>query len=163
MKYSFDYQKYASREEMTEADRTLADRALEACGDAFAPHSGFRVGAAARLRSGRVMTGSNQESDVFPAGVCAERALLIHWQSRHSNDPIEALAIIAQPDCCASKAGASDTHASEGECYPCGLCRQTLVDTERRQGSPIRVIMCSRSTACVVESAHHLLPFTFQL
>lgn len=149
MKYSFDYEKYSSYEAMSDADRELVNHALEACKDAFAPHSGFRVGAAARLRSGRVITGSNQESDVFPAGVCAERALLFHWQSRHYNDRIEAMAVVSQP--------------GDRECYPCGECRQTLFDTERRQESPIRLIMCSESTACVVESARNLLPFAFQL
>jgi cytidine deaminase len=148
-KYSFDYESYASRGEMTEADRELADRAMKACGDAYAPWSNFRVGAAARLKSGRIMTGSNQESEVFPAGMCAERTLLFHWQARHAGDPIEALAIASIP-------GAR-------ECYPCGQCRQVILDTERRQGSPIRVIMCSETTASIVDSAKNLLPFQFSL
>ncbi len=147
--YSFDYENYASRGEMSEADRELCDRAMKACGNAYAPYSKFRVGAAARLRSGRIMEGSNQESEVFPATMCAERTLLFHWQARHSGDPIEAIAIASIP--------------GERECYPCGQCRQVLLDTERRQGSPIRVIMCSDRTASVVASAKDLLPFQFAL
>jgi cytidine deaminase len=148
-KYSFDYESYASRGEMTADDRELCEKAREACGDAYAPWSNFRVGAAARLRSGRILEGSNQESEVFPAGMCAERTLLFHWQSRHSGDPIEALAIASIP--------------GGRECYPCGQCRQVLLDTERRQGSPIRIIMCSEETASVVASARDLLPFQFSL
>ncbi len=148
-KYCFDYEKYASREEMNPADRALADRAVEACGGAWAPYSNFRVGAAARLRSGRVLTGSNQESEVFPATMCAERTLLFHWQTHHSDDPIEAFAIASVP--------------GERECYPCGQCRQVMLDCERRQGSPIRVVMCSSSSASVVGSAADLLPFQFAL
>lgn len=147
--YVFDYEVYAGREEMPTADRELADRAREACESAHAPYSRFRVGAAARLRSGHVITGCNQESEVFPAGVCAERALLFHWQACHADDPIEALAIASVP--------------GERECYPCGECRQTLIDSERRQGSAIRVVMCGNHGASAVDSAKYLLPFQFTL
>lgn len=149
LRFSFDYENYAAREAMSAADRELCDRALEACGSAHAPYSGFRVGAAARLRSGRIIAGSNQESEVFPAGMCAERTLLFHWQAHHADDPIEAFAVASIP--------------GERECYPCGQCRQVLLDTERRQGSPIRIIMCGEATASVVRSAKDLLPFQFSL
>ena len=62
---------------------------------------------------------------------------------------MESLAIASEP--------------SERECYPCGQCRQVLVDTERRQGSPIRVIMSGGGTASIVDTAEKLLPFTFIL
>ncbi|MBQ2429293.1 MAG: cytidine deaminase, partial [Alistipes sp.] len=52
---------------------------------------------------------------------------------------------------------------SERECYPCGACRQVMLDAERRQQSPIRIIMAGGGTASVVESAEVLLPFTFKL
>ncbi len=109
----------------------------------------FRVGAAARLRSGKILCGSNQESEVFPAGMCAERSLLFHAGACHADDPIEALAIASDP--------------SERECYPCGQCRQVLLDAGRRQRSPIRIIMSGAGGATVVDSAVRLLPFTFQL
>ncbi len=51
----------------------------------------------------------------------------------------------------------------ERECYPCGQCRQVLLDAERRQRSPIRIIMSGAGGATVVDSAVRLLPFTFQL
>ncbi len=148
-KYGFEYESYATRSEMTAPDRELAECAEKACGSAHAPYSGFRVGAAARLRSGRIIAGSNQESEVFPAGMCAERTLLFHWQAHHADDPIEAFAVASIP--------------GERECYPCGGCRQVLLDTERRQGSPIRIIMCSEATATVVRSAKDLLPFQFSI
>ncbi len=149
LEFVFDYESYSGRAAMMAPDRELADLATEACGTAHAPYSGFRVGAAARLRSGRVLTGSNQESEVFPASMCAERTLLFHWQTHHSDDPIEAMAIASLP--------------GERECYPCGQCRQVMLDTERRQGVPMRVIMCSDTTASVVGSARDLLPFQFSL
>jgi len=143
------YEAYASLDALPAPDRELARRALASTARAHAPYSGFRVGAAARLRGGAILTGSNQESEVFPAGMCAERVLLLGWQAHHSADPIETLAIASVP--------------GQRECYPCGACRQTLVDTERRQGSPIRIIMCSDATATVVGSAADLLPFAFKL
>jgi cytidine deaminase len=147
--FRFDFESFAARADMTAADRELAAVATEACSSAHAPYSHFRVGAAARLRSGAIITGSNQESEVFPAGMCAERVLLFHWQGHHAGDPIEAVAIASIP--------------GERECYPCGQCRQVLIDTERRQGSPIRIIMCSEASASVVASAGDLLPFQFEL
>ncbi len=147
--YTLDYESYDRRAAMSDSDRELCDRATEACGSAFAPYSNFRVGAAARLRSGIILTGSNQESEVFPATMCAERTLLFNWQANHSDDPIETMAIASIP--------------GGRECYPCGQCRQVMLDTERRQGTPIRVIMCSESSASVVGSAKDLLPFQFNL
>lgn len=148
-KFVIDYQHYDSTREMPDDDRTLVEAAREATRGAHAPYSGFRVGAAARLRSGRVLRGSNFESEVYPAGLCAERSLLFYHQANFADDPIVALAIASDP--------------SERECYPCGQCRQVLLDVERRQGSPIRVIMYGGGTATAVDRAELLLPFTFIL
>lgn len=145
----FDYEHYAALSELPEPDRRLVAEAEQASASAHAVYSHFRVGAAARLRSGRILRGSNFESEVFPAGLCAERSLLFYAQANHADDPIEALAIASDP--------------SERECYPCGQCRQVLVDVERRQGTPLRVIMSGGGTASVVSSATLLLPFTFKL
>ncbi len=148
-KFVFDYQHFDSVQQMLDDDRELVAVACEATRGAHAPYSGFRVGAAARLESGRVLRGSNFESEVYPAGLCAERSLLFYHQANFSDDPIVALAIASDP--------------SERECYPCGQCRQVLLDVERRQGSPIRVIMYGGGTATVVARAELLLPFTFIL
>lgn len=147
--FRFDYEHYASLGELPEADRQLVAAAEEATTRAHAPYSHFQVGAAARLRSGKILCGSNFESEVYPAGLCAERSLLFYAQANYADDPIEALAIASVP--------------SERECYPCGQCRQVMVDVERRQGSPMRVIMCGGGTATAVGSATLLLPFTFIL
>lgn len=147
--YTFAYEHYASVEELSAPDRRLVEEAEKATARAYAPYSHFHVGAAARLRSGRILTGSNSESEVFPAGLCAERSLLFYAQANYADDPIEAIAIASNP--------------SERECYPCGQCRQVLVDVERRQQQPIRVIMAGGGSASVVRSTELLLPFTFIL
>ena len=131
------------------ADRDLVAEAEKATRKAYAKYSGFRVGAAVRLRSGLILHGANSESEVFPSGLCAERSVLYYAEANHADDPIEALAIASDP--------------SERECYPCGGCRQVILDVERRQGSPIRIIMSGNGSASVVDSAELLLPFTFQL
>ena len=146
IKISYRHQSIA---ELPADERMLVEKAEEMCSTAYAPYSSFRVGAAALLRSGRIEVGSNQESEVFPSGICAERSLLFHHQATASDDPIVAIAIASNP--------------SQSECYPCGGCRQVLVDTERRQSSPIKVIMSGAGTATVVERASDLMPFTFSL
>ena len=144
-----DYIKAEHIEDLPIADRDLIAEAQRATELAYAKYSGFRVGAAVRLRSGEVLRSANSESEVFPSGLCAERSLLYYVETNYADDPIEALAIASNP--------------SERECYPCGGCRQVILDVERRQGSPIRVIMSGNGSASIVESAQLLLPFTFQL
>ena len=140
---------HCSLDELVMADRELTEAAFEATTRAHAPYSGFKVGAAARLQSGEIITAANCESEVFPSGLCAERSLLYHYASNYASSPIVALAIASDP--------------SERECYPCGACRQVILDAENRQQSPIRIIMAGGGTATIVESAKDLLPFTFKL
>lgn len=143
------YHHFDSLESLPKADWELIEAARKATEKAFAPYSNFRVGAAALLRSGEVVSAANCESEVFPSGLCAERVLLYHLQINHANDPIVAFAIASMP--------------AERECYPCGSCRQTLLDAQKRQQSPIRIIMSSAESATVVDSAEELLPFSFKL
>ncbi len=144
-----EYKHFASLEELDEGRRELIRRAKEAAGSSYSPYSSFAVGAAAQLSNGVIINGFNIESEVFPAGICAERIALAHAAAAHPNVIIERIAI-------------TSTSCSE-ECYPCGLCRQALIDVERRQGSEIEVLMAGSESAMIVESAAMLLPFTFKL
>ena len=146
---NISYERFASLDELSAEDRALVYEAQSATANANAPYSNFHVGAAVRLRSGRTLHASNFESEVYPAGLCAERSLLFYVEANYADDPIEALAIASDP--------------SERECYPCGQCRQVIVDVQRRQKFPMRVIMSSATTATVIEDAELLLPFTFKL
>lgn len=144
-----EYKHYNSIENMPQEDKELVAAAERACKNAIADYSHFQVGAAARLESGKIITGSNIESEVYPAGLCAERTLLYHHQATSPQDRIVALAIASVP--------------SHRECYPCGQCRQVLHDVEKRQGCDFKVIMSGAGSASVVEKASDLLPFTFEL
>jgi len=133
-------------------DRQLIDAARDACRSAHAPYSGFRVGAAARLDDGRVLAASNQESEVLPSGMCAER-ILLYWIQSLDGPRIDTLAIAAERN---------GMPTTEAVC-PCGACAQVLADTEKRQGAPIRVLMCGAVECAAVEGAEALLPYTFEL
>lgn len=143
------YHHFDSLESLPKADKELIEAARKATEKAFAPYSNFKVGAAALLHSGEVVSAANCESEVYPSGLCAERVLLYNLQINHADDPIVAFAIASVP--------------AERECYPCGSCRQTLLDAQKRQQSPIRIIMSSQESATVVDSAEELLPFSFKL
>ena len=147
-KLEIGYYKYTI-DQLPADDKLLVIEAQAALKKAYAKYSGFNVGAAVRLASGKILHGANSESEVFPSGLCAERSLLYYVEANYADDAIEALAIASNP--------------SERECYPCGACRQVLLDVERRQGEPIRIIMAGGGTATVVESAESLLPFNFKL
>ncbi len=143
------YKTYNDLSEVDNATNELISEARKGAESSHAPYSNFNVGAAARLKSGKIIYGANIESEVYPAGLCAERTLLFSAAVNHPKDPIEALAIVSL--------------STDDECYPCGPCRQSIVDAERRQGTKIEVIMAGTKTAKVVETATMLLPFTFEL
>lgn len=144
-----NYAHFESFAEIAKDDLEVIDAARKATEKAHAPYSHFHVGAAARLKSGKILSASNFESEVYPAGLCAERSLLFYLETNFADDPIVCFAIASNPN--------------ERECYPCGQCRQVLVDVERRQGAPYRIYMTGGKTATMVESAETLLPFTFIL
>lgn len=141
--------RHSSVDELPADEAELVHEAEKATEKSYAAYSHFKVGAAIRLHSGMILHGANSESEVFPSGICAERSVLYYAEANFPGDRVEALAIASVP--------------SERECYPCGACRQVILDVQRRQGSPIKIIMSGAGEASVVESAEALLPFTFKL
>src|SRR5277367_2605711 len=90
-----NFKAYTTLTELTTADHNLCLEAVKAMENSHSPYSKFRVGAALRLQSGRIIHGSNQENVAYPSGLCAERVALFHWGANHPDDPIEAMAITA--------------------------------------------------------------------
>jgi cytidine deaminase len=90
----------------------LRERAVGAMNAAYAPYSGFRVGAALLAADGSIAVGCNVESASYPAGVCAERVAL---GAAVTQGHRQFLAI------------AIATEAQEPT-PPCGVCRQALVE-----------------------------------
>ena len=53
---------FAQPEELSEDDKQLVERAIEATASSYSPYSHFAVGAALRLSDGTIVIGSNQEN-----------------------------------------------------------------------------------------------------
>ena len=152
-KISFSYLEYESPEELGTEDQELILSAKEAAKLAYAPYSRFRVGAAIRLESGRIVHGSNVENAAFPSGICAERTAVAGAVSNYPDDKPVAIAIAAMTD-----------EGETAECIsPCGNCRQVIAEEEMRTGKQIRIILCGRNKIQVVNSISLLLPLGFNL
>ncbi|MBP5536228.1 MAG: cytidine deaminase [Bacteroidales bacterium] len=135
------------------SDMELLSRARESIGSAHAPYSHFRVGAAVRLASGEIVTGSNQENIAYPSGLCAERTALFAASAQHPGQAVTALAIIAQ-----------DPQGRLVAANPCGACRQVMAEYEMLHKTPIRII-AYQNEACVqiFSGTASLLPFSFEM
>ncbi|MGB9802837.1 cytidine deaminase [Desulfofundulus sp.] len=110
---------------------------------AYAPYSGFRVGAAILTSEGRLYTGCNIENASYGLTVCAERVALFKAVS-NGERRFAALAVISD---------------GEDYCIPCGACRQVLAEF----GSEIQVYMCNHRGDYIVKTLAELLPMTFKL
>lgn len=142
------YKEYQDEKELDAPLCALIERARKASEGAYAPFSDFRVGSAALLDNGEILSANNQESEALPSGICAERALLYYSQANFPDRKIVALAICAP---------------QSKQISPCGACRQVICDTERRQAQNIQILMAGNKGGIIVDSAKDLLPFTFTL
>ena len=93
----------------------LIEKALEGMQHAYAPYSGFRVGAALLAKSGKIYTGCNVESCAYTPTCCAERTALVKAVSEGERE-FSGLAVV-------SSGGADGEYTS-----PCGVCRQMLFE-----------------------------------
>lgn len=94
-------------DELLEQARTVAQ-------NSYSPYSGFRVGAAIRLTSGAVVTGTNVENVSYGLTLCAERAALVRAVAEFGPEIRIAAVAVANLNNAASP--------------PCGACRQMLAE-----------------------------------
>jgi cytidine deaminase len=92
----------------------LIEGAIAAREKAYAPYSGFLVGAALLARDGQVFTGCNIENSGFTATNCAERTAFFKAVSEGVRD-FEAIAVVG-----------GSRGPLRGFCSPCGVCRQVM-------------------------------------
>lgn len=121
----------------------LIDQAKQARSRAYAPYSGYPVGAAVKSGDGRVFTGVNVENAAYSEALCAERVAIAKAISEGAGD-FELLVVVDR----------------EGRLIsPCGSCRQVL-----NEFSPAcRVAVGFEAGRAVLRSAAELLPGAFKL
>jgi cytidine deaminase len=95
----------------------LLEAARQAAKAAWAPYSGYRVGAALLTAFGEIVTGCNVENASYGLSICAERNAVFAARARGLVDPgtapLKAVVI----------------HAPDGPApSPCGACRQVLAE-----------------------------------
>lgn len=148
-----NYRVYESIDHLSSEDQALLSKARAVSKNAYAPYSGFRVGAAAIMAGGSIVTGTNQENASYPIGICAERVLLAAVSSIAPSESISVMAISYQ----------SDEVDSSKPVAPCGMCRQSLVEFENRYSKPMRLLLSgSEGEVYEFDSVSELLPFSFK-
>jgi cytidine deaminase len=138
-------------EELPQEDRNLVEAAKDATKGSYAPYSGFCVGAAACLKNGTVVIGSNQENVAYPSGLCAERTTLFAANAQYPDQPVLSLAIAARNQ---------DGFLSQ-PITPCGACRQVISGVEQRFNQPIRILLYGTDGTHIIDGIEALLPLQF--
>lgn len=147
---SFDV--YASAADLPQEEQELLAKAKKAVKTAYAPYSGFNVGAAILLDNGKIVTGNNQENAAYPSGLCAERVALFYAHAQYPNAVVKTIAVSVK----------SNTQVISEPVSPCGACRQVIAEYENLHGEPVRIIMSGETGKVYVsESIDNLLPLVF--
>ena len=150
--FKFKIDVYDSIEELNTEDAFLLNEARKVTKFAYAPYSGFKVGAVAKLQNGETVSGTNQENAAYPAGICAERTLMSAASSLFPGVAIDTIAITYN-----NTKGMSDKPVS-----PCGICRQSFVEFQERTKKKIRVVLSGmEGKVQIIANAKDLLPLVF--
>lgn len=124
---------------MNEFDE-LYEMARAAAGNAYAPYSGFHVGAVIVADDGRVFSGCNVENAAYGSGICAEGNAISNAAAGGVRK-IDTVVIAC---------------LDAGECYPCGNCRQLM-----REFSVGTVVVQDGNGALRVHDFAEILPHSF--
>ena len=149
---AFQVKSYQSMDELPSISQKLIHLAREASERAYAPYSGYRVGASVLLENGEIITGNNQENAAYPSSLCAERTALFYASSRFPKVPVRAMAVTTL----------SNNEAPGEFARPCGSCRQVIAEYEDLGGKPIEIILDGRDSIMVINGIDTLLPFRFK-
>lgn len=122
--------------------KSLFDQAVSVRRRAYAPYSGFTVGAALRAKSGRVFVGCNVENISFGLTICAERVCVAAAVAAGEAE-FETIVVVAD---------------SSEPVMPCGACRQVLSEF----APTLRVVSSTTSGRTVENDLSVLLPASRQ-
>ncbi|MBO5055621.1 MAG: cytidine deaminase [Lachnospiraceae bacterium] len=126
----------------------LIKSAMEARKKAYAPYSGYRVGAAVLTNELRIYTGCNVENAAYSPGICAERTALYKAVSEGWRK-FRAIAVV----------GGSEEDTLETFAFPCGVCRQVM--REFANPEDFLVIVAKNTADYKVYLLSQLLPESF--
>lgn len=124
-------------------EKMLYAEALKARENAYAPFSGFQVGAALLTEDGQVYTGVNIENSSYGATICAERTAFVKAISE-GHRKFKALAVTA---------------GDEQEALPCGICRQFMYEFSPE----LEIITGTDEENLNIRTLKELLPLGFRL
>jgi cytidine deaminase len=127
------------------SDDDLVRLARAAAAGAYAPYSGFRVGAVVLAADGRVFTSANVENAAYPVSQCAE-ANAVNYAASQGARRIAVVAVACL-----------DAADLEGA-YPCGRCRQIMSEFDVG-----RVIVAAAEGPARSHTIDDLLPHRFRL
>ena len=144
--------KACQMEDLTTEDHDIVEKAIEATELSYAPYSQFHVGACLKLDNGIIIKGCNQENAAFPAGICAERTAIFAAGADYPDQPIKTLAIAARD---------KDGILTDDPVSPCGTCRQVMIETEKRFGHPIHILLYGKRCVYIVDGIRNLMPLSF--
>lgn len=126
----------------------LIKSAMEARKKAYAPYSGYRVGAAVLTNELRIYTGCNVENAAYSPGICAERTAIYKAVSE-GRRKFKAIAVV----------GGSQEDTLEAFAFPCGVCRQVM--REFANPEDFLVIVAKNTEDYKVYLLSQLLPESF--
>lgn len=121
---------------------SLESVAIQARENAYAPYSGFRVGAAIRAASGAIYAGCNVENAAYPEGTCAEAGAIAAMIAAGDKEIVEVYVIADSPN----------------PVPPCGGCRQKLAEFAL---SGAKITMATTNGEKASSSVSDLLPGAF--
>lgn len=143
---------YEDINELSDVDKKLMQAAIKVVNNAYAPYSGFSVGAALLMEDDSIITGNNQENAVYPSGMCAERVAIWKAGSSFPGKKVKKIAITA----------ISSHKKVDRPVGPCGACRQALLEYEINQSEDIEIMFMGEVGKVVkTNSIASLLPFSF--
>jgi len=122
--------------------RKLVEAAQAAREGAYAPYSGFTVGAAVEASSGAIYSGCNVENASYGLTICAERMAVFKAVSAGERE-ITALAVVSGPGV-----------------TPCGACRQVLAEFAPRP-EEVTIVVVSGQGEERCYTLGELLPASF--
>ena len=133
----------------------LIEAARAASARAYAPYSGFHVGAALGFADGAVVAGANVENASYGLSLCAETVAVAAAMNAGARGGLVAVALVGGP-----AGGDGEAQPGAGPVTPCGRCRQVLGELAALGGTD-PVVWCVSAEEVLELRLSDLLPHAF--